>query len=535
VNEIKAEGLIEKKKVTLTTTDAVEKLLISSKGKCESIKQIVTSEYQEIGPGLRMLILTDYIRKEYEKAVGVPESDVTSLGVIPFFEQLRREGTIIRLGVLCGTIVIIPAEAKEALLDAVGDGGKVTFSQIGSLPETDYLKVTAVGDNHFLTQAVTDIFSKGCMQVLIGTKSLLGEGWDSPCINSLILASFVGAFMLSNQMRGRAIRVFKAEPEKTSNIWHLVCLMPEQTSYLKPGFDQEEESEDFVLLKRRMEHFLGLHYTEDVIENGMDRLSIIKKPYDEAHVKEMNEQMLALSRQRDTLKPRWEKALTKAGKSRVVDTTEVEESTISKAQYQDNRKKLLYAGAGVAAGVALAFTPVGWLGGAVALASGAYGATRLKKTAAYKNPEERLKSIGEKIYLALEKKNLLEDHKGTVETGIGKNNRQEIYLSSESGRDRLLFAKCVREFFSAVNDQRYLLVKSGKHDGEDGFYCVPECFGKKKEDAELFYSYLKSGIGSYDLVYTKNDAGKAVLLEGRMKSLADAKERSKTKKTVKRA
>ena len=62
--------------------------------------------------------------------------------------------------------------------------------------------------------------------MLVGTKSLLGEGWDSPCINSLILASFVGSFMLSNQMRGRAIRIFKDDPNKVSNIWHLVTLEP---------------------------------------------------------------------------------------------------------------------------------------------------------------------------------------------------------------------------------------------------------------------------------------------------------------------
>lgn len=533
INEVKAEGLIEKKKVTLATTEAVEKLLISSKGKCESIKQIVINEYQDIGPQLRMLILTDYIRKEYEKSIGVLENDVTALGVIPFFEQIRREGTIIRLGVLCGTVVIIPAEAKEDLLGAIGDSGKVTFSKVGSLPETDYLKVTAVGDNHFLTQAVTDIFTKGCMQVLIGTKSLLGEGWDSPCINSLILASFVGAFMLSNQMRGRAIRVFKDDPQKTSNIWHLVCLMPDQDTYLQPDSARGEESEDFALLKRRMEHFLGLHYTEDVIENGMDRLTIIGGPYDEAHVKAMNEQMLALSRQRDTLKARWDRALTKNAGVQVVDAAEIEAGAISQTQYKDNHRKLLYAGAGVAAGVALAFTPVGWLGGAVALASGVYGVSKLRKSGKLKKPEESLKNIGEKIYQALGQKGLLEEKSGRVETAVGKNDRREVYLNSVSGRDKLLFAQCVREFFSAVNDQRYLLVKSGDHSGADGFYCIPECFAKKKEDAELFYSCLKPCIGKYHTVYTRNEAGKGILLEGRMKSLADQRERSRSKKTLK--
>ena len=43
---------------------------------------------------------------------------------------------------------------------------------------------------------VTELFQRGEINILIGTKSLLGEGWDSPCINSLILASFVGSFIL---------------------------------------------------------------------------------------------------------------------------------------------------------------------------------------------------------------------------------------------------------------------------------------------------------------------------------------------------
>lgn len=78
--------------------------------------------------------------------------------------MLRRENEKkykqIRFGVLCGTIVIIPAEAKDALEQEIGTSGKVTFSRIGNLSETDYLKVTAVGNAHFLTGAVTAVFQK---------------------------------------------------------------------------------------------------------------------------------------------------------------------------------------------------------------------------------------------------------------------------------------------------------------------------------------------------------------------------------------
>ncbi|MFR7841659.1 MAG: hypothetical protein ACLU3U_00340 [Gallintestinimicrobium sp.] len=71
--------------------------------------------------------------------------------------------------------------------------------------------------------------------------------------------------MLSNQdARPRAIRVWKEDPNKTSNIWHLVCLKPRKEVQQSP---EDRISEDYMLLCRRMEQFLGLHYTEDTIEN----------------------------------------------------------------------------------------------------------------------------------------------------------------------------------------------------------------------------------------------------------------------------
>lgn len=41
-----------------------------------------------------------------------------------------------------------------------------------------------------------------------------------------------------------------------------------------------------------MEQFLGLHYTEDTIENGIDRLSIIRSPFTKSNAASMNRKML---------------------------------------------------------------------------------------------------------------------------------------------------------------------------------------------------------------------------------------------------
>ena len=544
IADLKSCGLIEKKKVVLTKNAAVEKMLTNSLGKCNSIRDIVFHEHETSGQNLRLLVLTDYIRKEYEKAIGNTEYDVNSLGVLPFFEMLRRENEKknkqIRFGVLCGSIVIIPAEAKEALEQEIGTSGKVTFGRIGNLSETDYLKVTAVGNAHFLTGAVTNVFSKGYMQVLIGTKSLLGEGWDSPCINSLILASFVGSFMLSNQMRGRAIRVFKEQPGKTSNIWHLVCLRP-WNEVLKT--DDNQISEDYSMLKRRMEHFLGLHYTENTIENGMDRLSIIKAPFNEININKINKQMLRMSGQRDMLKERWNCALAIYDKMDIVDETEVKDKFVTSVVFWDAILTTILSvilcligtsGAvfvaivsqnGVLAGICCFLILVGLTG--VVL--------RFPKVFMLWSPLKRLKAFGNGIRKALEEQQLLEEiHCKVVAESLGPDNHI-IYLSGGSGRDKALFAQCVNEFFDEIDNQRYILVKSKGHKGMNGFYAIPNCFSKKKEDAERFAKTMHPYIGNYNCVYTRNEKGRELLLEGRLKALANREERYISHKKVKGA
>ena len=544
IADLKSNGLIEKKKVVMTKSAAVEKMLTNSLGKCNSIRDIVFHEYETSGQNLRLLVLTDYIRKEYEKAIGNTEYDVNSLGVLPFFEMLRRENEKknkqIRFGVLCGTIVIIPAGAKEALEQEIGTSGKVTFSRIGNLPETDYLKVTAVGNAHFLTGAVTNVFSKGYIQVLVGTKSLLGDGWDSPCINSLILASFVGSFMLSNQMRGRAIRVMKEQPEKTSNIWHLVCLRP-WDEVLKA--DDNQISEDYSMLERRMEHFLGLHYTENTIENGIKRLSIIKTPFNKTNIDRINRQMLKMSGQRDTLKKRWYSALAIYDKMDIVDETEVKDKFVTSVVFWDAILTMILSailfligaiGAGVVArasrnghlaGICYFFIVVGLTGIMI----------RFPKIFMLWSPLKRLKAFGNGIRKALEEQQLLEETHCKVAAESPGPDNHIIYLSGGSGRDKALFAQCVNEFFDVIDNQRYILVKKKGRKGLNGFYAIPNCFSKKKEDAECFAKCMHPYIGDYDCVYTRNEKGRELLLEGRVKALANREERCISHKKVKGA
>lgn len=536
IKDLKAKGLIEKRKVSLILNQTVEKMLINSVGKCESIKTIVDHEYKILKKDLRLLILTDYIRKEYENALGDETKDVNKLGVLPFFEQIRRNNKDIELGVLCGTIVIIPKRAQKTLLEIVDQPNKINIQPVGKLE--DYIKVEIIGNQHFLTSVISELFARGYMQVLIGTKALLGEGWDSPCVNALILASFVGSYMSSNQMRGRAIRVLKDYPEKTSHIWHLVCVNSRET--IMDSYDWGS-SEDFQTLSRRMNHFLGLHYQYDTIESGIERLTAIHRPFSPENVKKTNKEMLEMASKRDQLKQRWDRSLAIYNKMEVVEETEVKNEMITAILFTDYLRITLIVIVSFIIGGFICFPLFALAGNIDSIAIASYiifGVMTIlfncKRVYTYKNPLSRLEIFGKGIRNALEKTNQLESLNSRVECeSVGE--LYSIYLLGGTGHDKALFAKSVNEFYEPIDNQRYILYNPKRKNKLDGYFVVPACFAKRKEDAMLFASYMKSYIGKYEVIYTRNEKGRKILLNARVKSLANREERCLTKRKVKGA
>ena len=163
-----------------------------------------------------MVILTDFIKKEYLSTENANTFDLDKIGAIPIFEKLRRENSQQKkIGVLTGSIVIIPKTSLGLFDDLCLKKGipKVSVSELSY--DGEYFLINLSDSvKHDIVHIVTGIFQSGEIQVLIGTKSLLGEGWDAPKMNALILASFVSSFVLSNQMRGRVIRTQKDNPER---------------------------------------------------------------------------------------------------------------------------------------------------------------------------------------------------------------------------------------------------------------------------------------------------------------------------------
>lgn len=547
-SDLRRQGCVEKGKVVLNMNTSIEKMLVSSKGKLKSILDIAQSEYDCLGDNLRMLVLTDYIRREFEKLIGTKGDKPDALGVLPFFEAIRekfedRGQAAPKMAVLCGTIVIIPAAARSELMDIAGENaGKLQFEQVGSLPENQYLKVNAAGSANFLTGAVTELFTRGFINIMVGTKSLLGEGWDSPCINSLILASFVGSFMLSNQMRGRAIRVMKGNPNKCSNIWHLVCVKPKSIINKENRETKSiavSNSDDWDTLERRMKHFMGLHYTEDIIEDGTDRLTCIHKPFTRENVEKTNLAMLNESRKRDTLKERWDNALTVKNDVEISQEVEVPDQAATAAVFVDTLRRIIISIIIYSIAI-IGLRTRGGLISKVVVTAGAllllYIIFKFPTLLSLGSPYKRMKAMGKGIVKAMKAQGHLNcgDTYKVEGMAVPTNAAYAIYLKGGSTREKELFAKCVSETFGVVDNQRYLIVHKTKRRGKYGFYCVPEIMANNKENASQFLSCLEPIIGKkYELVYTRNAEGRKILMSGRAHAYANFQERLATRRRVK--
>ena len=544
--DMKARGLIEKRQVFLVKSKANDQILNQSLGKLAGIASIFETECASLGQNLRQLVLADYIRKDFVSYLGDDQAPITQLGVLPYFETIRRsaqkQGLSVPIAILSGSVVIIPAIVK-AELEALIPNTSLTFSAIGKLDQGTYLQVGFPSSFKGMVAAVTELFQRGSIQVLVGTKSLLGEGWDAPCVNSLILGSFVGSFMLSNQMRGRAIRVWSGHPEKTSNIWHLVAIKP----YTKNLFLREKENEeevdkdnsyqDLLNLSRRMEHFLGLSYKEDTIETGLDRLDFPKPPFKKSKIKAYNQKIKELSKDRTSLRKKWQEALVVADKLEIVNEVATDRKQIPLLTLVDAEKWVRYSFLLIAVNLLLYLFKtngirLAWL----TTISLVLLTIALVRYFFYKSPYVRLRQVGEDIRNAMLKMGHLSDDQSRVQVEEDKDSYCIFaYLKGGSMRDKELFSQTLGEFFAPVDNQRYLLVAKKAPAGQSKYFVVPSLFEKRKEEAQLFLDAIAPQLGDYQLVYTRNEAGRKVLLEARLKSLANKNDRLITKKKVKSA
>ncbi|GAB3989514.1 DEAD/DEAH box helicase family protein [Nocardioides marmoraquaticus] len=213
-----------------TGRGVVDRVTARSRAKEQAVTSIVDAELADLGDRARVLVLCDHERATATSSARVADDD----GVAPE-----------PAGSATGVLVTLLADPVAAGLDPVlvtgrtVAGGRATLERFlewlgethpmlagtmrletdGEVPRLEGSWTSGQWVGH-----LTRWFTEGGTQCLVGTRGLLGEGWDAPAVTTLIDLTTVTTPTAVVQTRGRALRLDPAHPEKVAQVWSVVCV-----------------------------------------------------------------------------------------------------------------------------------------------------------------------------------------------------------------------------------------------------------------------------------------------------------------------
>ena len=216
------------------TTSPVDRLVALSGAKHAATAQILDAEWQVRGAALRSVVLTDF---EAETAT-LPASlrDVGTLerrlGTRPARHALARASIDGQAGGLAPGPRHRPKTLAAAPEVAVKPGTPRSRGGRSSLTTTPLEgfegSLVVVGGDGFGPAAWTALATAhlvaGETHCLVGTRGLLGEGWDCPALNVLVDLTSAATATAVAQIRGRSLRRDPGDPAKIASNWTVACL-----------------------------------------------------------------------------------------------------------------------------------------------------------------------------------------------------------------------------------------------------------------------------------------------------------------------
>ena len=282
----------------------VGRIMAYASSKTKAISTILSSEMQALGGDIRAVIITDFEKTSATTLVeGVMDDEAG--GAVAAFRQVVQCDNVDLLNpiLMTGSTVLVDDDLAAEFLAAANDWINERNLAITLVDEIrgNYHEIVGKGKDwipRYYSLMITEFFQLGITKCLIGTRGLLGEGWDASRINVLIDLTTVTTSMSINQLRGRSIRLDKQWPEKVANNWDVICLAEEFTN----GFS------DYERFKKKHKQLYGV-CDDGAIEKGVGHVHAAFTEAEPEGVSEgmslFNEDMLRRSRNRSHVRGLW--------------------------------------------------------------------------------------------------------------------------------------------------------------------------------------------------------------------------------------
>ena len=233
----------------------VGRVMAYSSSKISALNQIFSAEINALGDKMRAVIVTDFEKTSATTLVdGILDDEAG--GAIAVFRAMvsHPEGDSLDPVLMTGSTVLVDDDLFERFMSRAKNWilEKELDIKLEDNIHHGFHEIHGRGKDwapRYYSLMITEFFQEGLTKCLIGTRGLLGEGWDASRINVLVDMTTVTTSMSINQLRGRSIRLDSTWDDKVANNWDIVCLAEEFTK----GFD------DYDRFKRKHKQLYGFY------------------------------------------------------------------------------------------------------------------------------------------------------------------------------------------------------------------------------------------------------------------------------------
>ena len=206
----------------------VDVITAGSRAKDVAVVDILRRELAALGPRLRAVVVTDAAeRSAVHRALDVlaaPGRPGAAGGARRCYDVLLSDADLRALSpvLLTGREVRVP-HGREELLERLRER---TGADLPARDDGWSLRASAGEARAELVLAVSRLVAEGRVRLVVGTRGLLGEGWDCPAVNTLVDLTTVTTSTAVAQLRGRGMRLDASWPGKVAHTWSVTCLLP---------------------------------------------------------------------------------------------------------------------------------------------------------------------------------------------------------------------------------------------------------------------------------------------------------------------
>jgi superfamily II DNA or RNA helicase len=286
-----------------TATSPVDRICALSAAKSAAAVHVLDAESRALGDDLRAVVLCDFEQRTAQPPASLQEAtgdrpagsarlSFLALATSDLADTLRPvmvtgRTVAMRRDDLAAFRAFAPPYLADRLLADPLDGNRALVT----------LTAGVGWSARAWTPLMTRWLEAGGTQVLVGTRGLLGEGWDCPALNVVVDLTSAATPTAVTQLRGRSLRIDPERPDKVADNWTVVCVAD----------DHPRGDADYLRAVRKHEAHLAPG-RDGVIESGIGHCDEALGPFAPPQERErvaVNGRALVRPVQRDQVRAAW--------------------------------------------------------------------------------------------------------------------------------------------------------------------------------------------------------------------------------------